>query len=205
MPIILSKKPGGGGGPGGGVTSLDGLTGAVTLSAGTGITLTPTGNDIEVASTGGYDAYARLWDEKGATTDGGTFTSGADRTRDLNQEYDPDGIVTLAANQFTLQAGTYKITARAPGLQVAQHIAWIHNTSDAAVAILGGVAFAGTTGGQTGSDSWVVGQITIAAQKTFELQHRCATTKATNGFGSQATAIVSASVFSVVEIWRQAA
>lgn len=52
MATILSRKPGGGG-SGGGVTSLDGLTGAVTLSAGSGITLTPTGQDIEIASTGG--------------------------------------------------------------------------------------------------------------------------------------------------------
>ena len=36
----------------GGVTSLDGLTGAVTLSAGSGIILTPTGNDIEISSSG---------------------------------------------------------------------------------------------------------------------------------------------------------
>lgn len=40
-------------GGGGGVTSLNGLTGAVTLSAGSNITLTPVGNDIEISATGG--------------------------------------------------------------------------------------------------------------------------------------------------------
>ena len=35
------------------VNSLNGLTGAVTLSAGTNITLTPTGNDIAISSSGG--------------------------------------------------------------------------------------------------------------------------------------------------------
>lgn len=40
-------------GGGAGVSSVNGLSGAVTLSAGTGITLTPTGNDIEISATGG--------------------------------------------------------------------------------------------------------------------------------------------------------
>ncbi len=38
---------------GGGVSSLNSLIGAVTLSAGSNITLTPVGNDITIASTGG--------------------------------------------------------------------------------------------------------------------------------------------------------
>lgn len=40
-------------GGGGGVASLNGLTGALTLTAGTNITLTPVGNDITINSTGG--------------------------------------------------------------------------------------------------------------------------------------------------------
>jgi hypothetical protein len=48
---VLSRRPGGSGGSAG-VSSLEGLTGAVTLSAGDGVTLTPTGNDIEIAATG---------------------------------------------------------------------------------------------------------------------------------------------------------
>lgn len=54
MSIVLGRKSGGGGGSGGGVTSLDGLSGAVTLSAGTGITLTPAGQDIEIASSASF-------------------------------------------------------------------------------------------------------------------------------------------------------
>lgn len=44
---------GGAGGGGGGVTSLNGETGAVNIVAGTNITVTPSGSNITIASTGG--------------------------------------------------------------------------------------------------------------------------------------------------------
>ena len=43
---------GGGGGGGGGVTSLNGETGAIDIVAGTGITVTPTGQNIIISATG---------------------------------------------------------------------------------------------------------------------------------------------------------
>ncbi len=48
------------------VTSLNGLSGVVTLSAGSNITLTPDGNDIEIAASGGGGGITKV-----AT---GTFT-----------------------------------------------------------------------------------------------------------------------------------
>jgi len=47
----VSARAGGGGGGGAGVASLNALTGAVTLAAGTNISLTPAGNTITVADT----------------------------------------------------------------------------------------------------------------------------------------------------------
>jgi hypothetical protein len=51
VPVILGGSSGGGGG-GGGVTSLNSLTGALTLVAGSGITITPSGSNITIAATG---------------------------------------------------------------------------------------------------------------------------------------------------------
>jgi hypothetical protein len=42
-----------GGGGGGGVSSINSITGAIELIAGSNITLTPAGNNITIASTGG--------------------------------------------------------------------------------------------------------------------------------------------------------
>jgi len=46
------------GGTGGGVTSLNGETGAITLAAGTGISVTPSGSTITIAATGGGGGYS---------------------------------------------------------------------------------------------------------------------------------------------------
>lgn len=51
--VDLGANTGSGGGGGGGVTSVNGLSGALTLAAGSNITLTPSGNTITIASTGG--------------------------------------------------------------------------------------------------------------------------------------------------------
>ena len=70
-------------GGGGGVTSINALTGAVTLAAGTGITLTPSGNTITIAATGGgggvsaVTASAPLASSGGATPNISITQSGA--------------------------------------------------------------------------------------------------------------------------------
>ena len=64
-----------------------------------------------------YTDYIYLYDKKAATVAGGGSVSGAWRTRDLTDEVEDTGNdCTLAANQFTLEAGTYRCLISAPAL-----------------------------------------------------------------------------------------
>ena len=153
------------------------------------------------ADSGGLNAsYARLADVKGNTTQGGSFTSGAWRTRDITtEETDPDGIVSISSNQFTLQAGTYHIYASCCAVGVDNHNCRIYNTTDSSTSLTG---LANKNQEENVSDyAHVRGQFTIAAAKTFELQHRCQTTVTTHGFGAYAS--WNNNVYSTIEIYKR--
>lgn len=143
-------------------------------------------------------SYACIRDEKAQGTNGGTFTSGAWRTRDLNTEQsDEDGIVSIAANQFTLAAGTYRILAHVPAYIVNSHQARLQNITDATTEILGSAEYASDDGNV---DSLIVGSFTITAAKVFEIQHRCQTTNAADGFGRNVN--VTTEIYTIVELWK---
>lgn len=144
---------------------------------------------------------ATISDVKASGASSGTFTSGALRTRTLNTLVDTAGIVTsLAANQFTLAAGTYYIEAEAPAYAVNGHQTFLVNITDSVNSLIGTVAYSSSgVGGAT--PSIVKGEVTIAGSKTFELQHGCETTKATDGFGYGVT-FGANQVFSIVKITK---
>ena len=156
-----------------------------------------------VGRTGLYESIAIICDRKANASQGGTFTSGAYRTRDLNTEItDADGIVSIASNQFTLQAGTYTIEAIAPCVDVQTHIARIYNITDSSVVQISTAGLA-WDGGLVRDTAIVKCVLTIAAAKTFELQHRSEQTLATNGFGFRQAADTSQdNIYSIVTIYK---
>ena len=152
----------------------------------------------------GFESYAIIGDQKTAGTDGGTFTSGDWRTRDLNTEFaDPDGIVSISSNQFTLQAGTYKIEWRAPAVGVNHNQSRLYNTTDASVDGLGSSMYAYNSGSFITGTFFSMGsvRITITAAKTFEIQHRCGNTQTTNGFGIGPS--YTNEIYTVVNIYKE--
>lgn len=123
-----------------------------------------------------------LQDQKSSGTAGGGFTSGSWQTRTLNTEVTDEIGSTLSSNQFTLPAGTYEIEANVPGYSCNVHQARLYNTTDAASVLIGTNAYS-ANGAYSITPSLLNGRFTIAGTKTFELQHRCSFTKATDGFG----------------------
>jgi hypothetical protein len=125
--------------------------------------------------------YILLAEIQTAGTQGGTFTSGAWRTRTLNTEVmDTAGDCSLSANQFTLAAGTYELLASAPGAAVNSHATRLQDVTSGLTIANGSTEFAGS-GVQ--SNSLISTRFTVAAGKALEIQHQCQTTVATLGFG----------------------
>ena len=148
-----------------------------------------------------YGDYVWVNDEKVLGTNGGTFTNGAWRVRDINQEKsDVGGIASIAANQITLDVGTYRCLITAPGWKVDRHVARLFDTTAAAV-LLEGTSESAAAVDSTTTPSRIVGRFTLAVQSVLEIQHQCQTTAATAGFGL--ATFIATEIYTVAEFWRE--
>jgi len=160
-----------------------------------------TGWATVLSSTGNYFL---AFDSKGVNTPGGTFTSGAWRTRELNTvKSNSISGASLASNQITLPAGTYRVKAQAPASYVDQHQIRLANITDTTDLAAGTPQNAPTSSDVFNSWSFMVDEFTIAGTKVIELQHHCVTTKATDGFGFQNSFSIS-NVYAIIELWKVA-
>ena len=151
----------------------------------------------------GFTSYAIICDQKTQDTDGGTFTKDAWQTRDLNTEIaDPDSIVSISNNQFTLNAGSYLITANCPCFDVARNQARLYNaTTSTSVQV--GTSTYNDTAGNGASAAILSARVTITGDTIFEIQHRCSATKPSNGFGVAAD-VGAEEIYTTVEIFKEA-
>ncbi len=165
-------------------------------------------NSWAAPAGGAFASYAVIGDKKAKDVDGGTFTSGAWRTRDLNHEFvDDDGIVSVESdNQFRLQAGKYWVTWRAPASMTNGHVSLLYNDSDSAFVQIGSTEFTGNgAGSEIQTCSFGSAQIDISSEKDFEIQHYAQTTKSNIGFGmDQSDAPTGDSIYTIVEIRKEA-
>lgn len=176
----------------GGTMTLDSATIALFATAAQGA-------KADTALQNYNSPFLHLQDQKTSGTAGGTFTSGAWQTRTLNTEVIDTIGSTLSSNQFTLPAGTYYLEAVCPTLNTNSSQARLQNVSDSVTTLLGQNSVTGTTAGGV---AIVNGQFTIATTKTFEIQHRCSTTRATDGFGYASGWGVE--VYAEVRVWKVA-
>ena len=154
----------------------------ITTGTSSGLTL-GSGVTFPAGGTGNPISIAIISDQKDASTDGGDFNSGDWRTRDLNTEIsDPDGIVSISSNQFTLSSGTYFLDAQAPAYRVDAHQLAIYDITAAAYLNYGPISQSRSTD-QTVTTAFVSFIHTITANNVYEIRHRGAATKSSNGFG----------------------
>lgn len=140
-------------------------------------------------------------DTKASGTDGGTFTSGAWRTRDLNT-VESNNIVgaSLATNQITLPAGTYEVIGFATANGVTKHQARLYDTTGTVLLVTGtnGKINAESSSDETTTISSILGSFTLSGESDIELQHRCSSSQTTIGFGSACS--FGEEVYSQIEI-----
>ena len=129
-------------------------------------------------------SYAVVSDQKTSGTAGGT-SSTSYVTRDLNAEvFDPDNIVTVASNQFTLIAGTYIIEWQCPHFRSNAATTVLYDVTGSANVETGTSGYdtsssgQGTTGLSTG-----IARVVISAANTFDIRMKVSSCKTSNGFG----------------------
>lgn len=149
------------------------------------------------------NALFHVRDERPSGTAGGTFTSGAWRTRPLNTvSLNQIAGASLASNQITLPPGDYLVLARATAAgYCGTHATQLFSVTTGAVVLPGSASRNPTSNAQTSSDSWVQGRFTLAAISVLELQHRCQSTQTGYGLGDPG-GYGAPEVFADVMIWR---
>ena len=151
-----------------------------------------------------FTSYAIIADQKSGGTAGGTSSTGAFNTRDLNTELaDPDSIVSISSNQFTLQAGTYLIRASVPAYKAERHQSLIWNVTDASSVAIGSSEYC-STGGAVQSRSFAVGRTTIGSAKVFDIRQRVNNGDTTHGLGVDTNFDTLSAVYTIVEIYKEA-
>jgi hypothetical protein len=139
------------------------------------------------ASGGTPVAEAIFTHQTNTNGDGGDFSSGAWRTRTLNTTvYSSGSGISRTGNVLTLAAGTYEVfDSFAVGTFCDKHICRLRQTDGTAVTLIVGSAAnaESNTASKDNIPSSLSGRFTLAAQQTVELQHRCETTRTTDGWG----------------------
>ena len=169
--------------------------------------------NLSFGAGGLFSSYAIISDTKASNVNGGTFTAGAWQTRDLQTENaDPDNIVSISSNQFTLQAGSYLIKFQSTGYHVNRHITRLRDITNSATKGYGILVYSNTSNSTSGI-SHGMARVTISGATVYEIQHACQTTKSTNGMGNNTYIDTSGSytdntepnsVYTIVEIYKEA-
>lgn len=160
--------------------------------------------DADMLGTKSFVSYAVLAEQQTAGQEGGTFTSGAWRTRSLNTEVlDPDGIVSISSNAFTLQAGSYLIEWMAMAFEVNRHKTKLRDTTNSTDIGIGTSKYAQSGSNNSPNDSTGAARVTITSATTYELQHQAESTASGNGFGVEA-GFSTVETYALVKIYKEA-
>lgn len=140
-------------------------------------------------------------DERASNTAGGTLTSGSWEKRDLNTEKrNTISGASVSNSVITLPAGSYYADGCVSGYRVDDHRARLRDTTSNSDILLGISARSGASD-STSTDSFFSGYFTLGVESTLEVQHRCQTTRSSDGRGQPSNFGV-AELYLNLKIWK---
>ena len=181
-------------GSGANLTSLPAgqLTGALPAISGANLT---------GISAGLFSSYAIITHEKSNNTHGSSLSTGNYLDRELNTEVaDPDGIVSISGNQFTLQAGSYLIESMSIIHRGNQSQSRLYNVSDSSV-VQYGMSVHSSDGNSGNVISPVVARVTIGSAKTFSIQSRVSNSDGENS--GLANNFGNTQIYAIIKIFKE--
>lgn len=148
---------------------------------------------------GGDVEHGQVQDVKENGTHGGTFTSGANRQRDLTEVTIAQSWLSLSDHEITLTDGEYRILVRAPANRVGYHRLYLADS--------GGVFAFGENAQANNSNTvqthaFLSADIVVSGSATFWVEHLCQTTVATYGFGYRLNESDEEEFYTTVDIWK---
>ena len=152
---------------------------------------------------GNFTSYAIVAEVRSGTSDAGTLTANTWMTRAINTEIaDPDGIVSISSNQFTLQAGTYLIEWSAPAWRCDRHTTRLYDVTNSAARGNATLEFSQDSGSYTQSSSRGFARVTISGATEYRLQTRGNVTKSGDGLGIDPNNLASC-IYAMAKIYKE--
>ena len=143
---------------------------------------------------GPVPSFAFVSHQQPSGTNGGALIAGY-QTQPLNTEFDPDGIVTLSNNQFTLGVGTYVIEWAAPARDNSGQRSKLTNVTSNSVQALGSSVISSSSGKfSNGTTKVVISSNTTFKIETYSVQGSFGNTEGLGGAVSSGDNEVYASV-----------
>ena len=178
-----------------------GSSGNLLKSNGSGSSPSWTNTSVSV---GKFKAFAAICDKKTQGSNGGTFSNGDWRTRDLNHEInDSDNIVTVSSNRFTLAAGAYLIKWSAPAYDVGSHQTVLYDHTSTLYLDYGSNSYSHPTYPNSTQSFGFDRVIFSGSDRAYEIRHRCSNSKGTTGFGVDTNFSGDNETYTIVEIYQE--
>ena len=150
-----------------------------------------------------FSSYASICDQKSSGTAGGAASTSTWNVRDLNTEItDPDGIVSISSNKFTLGAGNYLIKWTTPGHRINRNQSRLYDVTNTAV-IGYGQSMRSYQSDVTTTNSKGFARVTPSGSTEYRIEHNYESHEGGEDFG-QGNSFGSVEIYTIVEIYKEA-